>query len=489
MYSKATFCPPLDASLVSAIWNDSQNYDAAFSILSSLAAEADKQKPAAPVKEEQAVPSLASLDIQDDDQELKETITFLHQLFPGYSAGHLKRMLLRNNQDVEKTTNDILNQGHHDDDIQEHKKRKKPTTVWNSGQLPSSKRQPSADQDNDDAADADDLATVPFNVWTQYDPVIAKLKPSFPHVPEHTLAACVQKSRGNIIASVSSIMEKVPEARPEHELTWSTVKDLTPLKRELQAIMMDRTEEQVHRVAVGTLIQCQDNNKTIEQMTSIGVEFFLKFNADQVALEARLKQMARESEELRKKAKQQMIPVLPDYLLINNQGKYVEDDPDECRDVAIQLILERNELFRKAAESYRRAKNKGPGSGGVAFYYSDNARQIDVQARDWNLRAARALVRRQRLKRNDDHLLDLHGLTVSEAHVLIQEGVTQWWSRSQMQAARRIIQPLHIITGKGSHSEYGEAKLFPSAIKYLKTHGWVYDIPHAGSILVKGVKN
>jgi hypothetical protein len=54
---------------------------------------------------------------------------------------------------------------------------------------------------------------------------------------------------------------------------------------------------------------------------------------------------------------------------------------------------------------------------------------------------------------------------------------------------RRLIQPLHIITGKGSHSEYGEAKLFPSATKYLKTHGWLYDIPHAGSILVKGVKN
>lgn len=337
------------------------------------------------------------MNIRDDDddnsQELTEAIAFLRQLFPGHSPGHLKRILLRNNQDIEKSTDDILNE-RQQDSIQEQKKRKKTTTVWNSGHLPTSKRPVAADQDDD--ADNDDLATVPFNVWTQYNPVIAKLKPSFPQVPENTLAACVQKSRGNVIASVSSVMEKVPSSRPEHELTWSVVKDFAPLKRELKAIMMDRTEQQVHRVAIGTLIQCQGQDKTIEQMTQIGVEFFLKFNVDQLALEARLKQMAKESDELRKKAKQQMIPVLPDYLLINNQGKYAEDDPDECRDIAIQLILERNELFRKAAESYRRAKNKGPGAGGVAFFYSDNARQIDVQARDWNLRAARALVRRQR---------------------------------------------------------------------------------------------
>ncbi|KAG2189609.1 hypothetical protein INT46_002518, partial [Mucor plumbeus] len=39
---QATFCPPLDPSLIQAIWNDSFNYDSSFEILSSLAKEADQ---------------------------------------------------------------------------------------------------------------------------------------------------------------------------------------------------------------------------------------------------------------------------------------------------------------------------------------------------------------------------------------------------------------------------------------------------------------
>lgn len=44
-----------------------------------------------------------------------------------------------------------------------------------------------------------------------------------------------------------------------------------------------------------------------------------------------------------------------------------------------------------------------------------------------------------RLQQNDDHLLDLHGLTVAEAQVLIKEGVNQWWSRSITQSGNPIL--------------------------------------------------
>jgi DNA-nicking Smr family endonuclease len=41
-----------------------------------------------------------------------------------------------------------------------------------------------------------------------------------------------------------------------------------------------------------------------------------------------------------------------------------------------------------------------------------------------------------RIKHNDDHLLDFHGLTVAEARVMLVEGITQWWSRSEMQSSK-----------------------------------------------------
>jgi hypothetical protein len=231
-------------------------------------------------------------------------------------------------------------------------------------------------------------------------------------------------------------MEKHPDEKPEHELTWAIVKDLTNVKQELEAIMVDRTIDDILRVSLGVIIQCQGQNKTIDQMTQLGIEHFLSFDVNQLALEARLKKMAKESDMIRAAAKKKNMPVIPEYLLVNNQQTYVDDDPEECRDIAMQLIMERNELFRKAAAAYRQAKNKGPGESGIAFFYSDNARQIDSKAKDWNMRAARATIRGHRIKQNDDHLLDLHGLTVAEAQVLVKEGVTQWYSRSQMQSCK-----------------------------------------------------
>ncbi|CAO3654446.1 unnamed protein product [Mucor fragilis] len=269
-----------------------------------------------------------------------------------------------------------------------------------------------------------------------YDVTVNELCHYFPKIPKYAIAASVQHCRGNVIASVKALMEKHPDEKPEHELTWASVKDLNHVKEELEAIMVDRTPQDVARIALGVIISCKDQNKTLDQMVQIGIEHFLSFDVNQLALEARLQKMAKESDMIRAKQKQREIPVIPEYLLMNNQTDYVEDDPEECRDIAMQLIMERNELFRKAAAAYRQAKNKGPGEGGIAFFYSDNARQIDSRAKDWNMRAARATVRGHRLRQNDDHLLDLHGLTIAEAQVLVREGLNQWYSRSQMQSCK-----------------------------------------------------
>lgn len=367
-----------------------------------------------------------------------ENINFLYTCFPKYPIQDLIDALKAQYNDVEKATDLLLNrefvqgvereggiskrekeQGEGDFITVQNKKKnkahkkknnnsnKKKGTVWTSGQLPENsttqghttmtdiKRPRQLGEEYDDDP-YDELATVPFNVWHQYDKKIENLQFFFTRVPQITIANCVQHCRGNMIASVKMIMEKHPEEKPEHELPWALVKDLSNVKQELEAIMVDRTANDIYRVSVGVIIQFEHDNKSVDQLVQAGIEHFLSFDVTQLELEARLKKMVKESEIIRAKKKKSEMPVIPEYLLMNNQTTYQEDDPEECRNIAMELIMERNELFRKAAAAYRSAKNKGPGESGIAFYYSDNARQIDSRAKDWNMRAARATVRAHR---------------------------------------------------------------------------------------------
>ncbi|KAI7888767.1 uncharacterized protein EV154DRAFT_516754 [Mucor mucedo] len=511
---QATFCPPLDPSLIQAIWNDSYNYDASFEILSSLAKDADQT-----LDQQDMMQAMEQLELDESTTTTTttegedENVNFLLNCFPTLPLDELVDALKSQDNDVEKATDLLLSREFlqeaeraggavldksqnenmyytRKDDVSNKKKpknnKKKKGTVWTSGQLPNTQASAPRIVDDDPYAE---LATVPFNCWHQYDAIVNSIQWYFPNVPKITVATCVQHCRGNIIASVKMIMEKHPEEKPEHELSWSSLKELTSVKEELEAIMVDRTPDDVYRVSVGVIIKFEGKNVSTEHMVQDGIEHFLTFDVNQMELEARLKKMAKESETIRRTKQKNGMPVIPDYLLINNQQDYQDDDPEECRDIAMQLIMERNELFRKAASAYRQSKNKGPGEGGIAFYYSDTARQIDSRAKDWNMRAARATVRGHRIRQNDDHLLDLHGLTVAEAQVLVKEGVTQWWSRSQMQSARRQFQPLKIVTGVGKHSHGGESKLLPATTKWLRKEGWLFEMTNPGCIYVKGVVN
>ncbi|CAO3587031.1 unnamed protein product [Absidia cylindrospora] len=342
-------------------------------------------------------------------------------------------------------------------------------------------------------ADDDDglLTTLPFNYWHQYDDVIGQIHQVFPTVPRTLVHGCVQRCKGNIIAAVVMLMTKSASST-QPVLYWELATNLDQVEQGMAAVLVDRSVDQLRRIAVGVVIQCQ-NDHDVTQMIQQGIDFSLTFEKQQQQLEKRMASMSlytpgggggapltRSTSDL---------PVIPEYLLINNQHSYTEDDPELCRMMAMDLIFDRNALFQKAAAAYRSSKNKKTGEQGVAFFYSDEARQLDTKAREWNMRAARAYVRDKRLTTNDDHLLDLHGLTVSEAQTLVKEGLTQWWSRSQIQMARRKIQPLRIITGTGTHSERGQARLLPSIQKLLRNEGWLFDVTHPGCFVVKGVRS
>ncbi|KFH64077.1 hypothetical protein MVEG_09902 [Podila verticillata NRRL 6337] len=163
-----------------------------------------------------------------------------------------------------------------------------------------------------------------------------------------------------------------------------------------------------------------------------------------------------------------------------------EDDPVWCRQRAHETLDQRNELFRKAARAYKEAKNKGVGMGGIAAFYADEGKKLDVQGKQWHMRAARAVVQQHRLESNDPYLVDLHGLTIAEAQTVVKEAVTQWFSRATMQANRIAAKPLKIICGVGSHSKDRIARLYPTILNLLMKDGWRVEADQ-GVILVKGV--
>ncbi|KAF9100280.1 hypothetical protein BGX23_000043 [Mortierella sp. AD031] len=163
-----------------------------------------------------------------------------------------------------------------------------------------------------------------------------------------------------------------------------------------------------------------------------------------------------------------------------------DDDPVWCRQQAHEMLEQRNELFRKAAKSYQLSKGKGVGMGGIAAYYADEGKKLDAQGKQWHMRAARAVVQQHRLVNNDQNLVDLHGLTISEAQTVVREAVTQWFSRATMQASRITVKPLKIICGVGSHSKDRIARLYPTILSLLQKDGWKIEAEN-GVILVKGV--
>ncbi|KAI8876113.1 hypothetical protein K501DRAFT_232561 [Backusella circina FSU 941] len=502
---QAEFCPPLDSSLVEAIWNDTFDYTISHDILTTLAEQAEYTLDEQDHYFENASSSgcdesttattlsatLSAIQLEPNTEE--ENIQFLLTCFPTLDLDELKQALNEHDNDVERATDHLLFREFMQDDEDEcmdisklkHKQDQDSQAFFTNMEQEKKSKHNKKHKNKQKilpstTAEGDDEKRLSLSV--------EKLRRYFPKISTTTIQHIVKQYNGAILPSVKCIMEKEPDAEPESQIRdWDSLKAVVQVKAALETVMVEQTEDTIYRVAVATVIQ--EEQKSVEHMIQIAIDYFLsssnsKEMPDWTVVPQKPKIVLKQQQQQPKNKKE--LPVIPDYLLLNNQHEYTEDDPFYCRERANDLILERNELYRKAAASFRRSKNKGPGETGVAYFYSDSARKLDEQAKGWNMRAAKATVRQQRIKHNDDHLLDFHGLTVAEARVLLVEGITQWWSRSEMQSSRQSIQPLIIVTGAGNHSQ-GQSKLLPMTLKYLKSQGWIYMMPNQGRIIVKGL--
>ena len=169
---------------------------------------------------------------------------------------------------------------------------------------------------------------------------------------------------------------------------------------------------------------------------------------------------------------------------------------EECRELASEYRMRRNEALQKAAQSVR--QSRGSGIGGAAMVYAEDARKYDIEARRWQLRASCALVEQRRLaadvntatrgtiKEGGSDRIDLHGLTVHEALMAVSHNIARWQSTPLGEAKVRA--PLEIVTGRGMHSRHNVSVLRPAIVRYLTQRGFKVDATSdAGVLYVKAL--
>ena len=169
-------------------------------------------------------------------------------------------------------------------------------------------------------------------------------------------------------------------------------------------------------------------------------------------------------------------------------GPRIVDDGEGTYEEIMELrkwyLEKRNERFTAASQAYKRSKSDAQLSG-VAAYYASEGRDYDIKYRHYSAIAASRLVQENSRKNS----LDLHGVGVRDALRIVEEGVTDWWSRVEVLRDRgeiRAVEGFVIITGRGDRHKSG-GKLGPEVSGWLKRNGWGFN-DEDGRIVVWGLR-
>ncbi|NXA06927.1 N4BP2 protein, partial [Sapayoa aenigma] len=136
---------------------------------------------------------------------------------------------------------------------------------------------------------------------------------------------------------------------------------------------------------------------------------------------------------------------------------------DDLRAEAFCHQQKRQECLKKAGEAYRM------GMKPVAAFYAHQGRLHEQKMKEANHAAAVQIFERVNTSLLPMNVLDLHGLHVDEAVNQLSR-VLQEKSEEYQQAGGKPY--LSVITGRGSHSQGGVARIRPAAIRYLTTHNY-----------------
>lgn len=147
-----------------------------------------------------------------------------------------------------------------------------------------------------------------------------------------------------------------------------------------------------------------------------------------------------------------------------------EAEYDRLRGLARSEQNRRHELIRESREAYQN------GDGARAKELSNEAKRHEANADNYNKQAAEYIFRVNNANQEED-TIDLHGLFVEEAEEILG---------TRIEAARRQhAKGLHVIVGKGIHSENHVQKIKPAVEKFCRDNNLVYSIENnAGRIYI-----
>ena len=122
---------------------------------------------------------------------------------------------------------------------------------------------------------------------------------------------------------------------------------------------------------------------------------------------------------------------------------------------------------------------------GAAAHYATLGRDYDAKFRHYSQISVNRLVQEQSTRNS----LDLHGITVRDALRIVEEGVTNWWTRVEVLRDRgetKAMESFVIITGRGDRHKTG-SKLGPAVSGWLRKNGWGFQ-EEDGRIVVWGLR-
>ncbi|KAI8054254.1 hypothetical protein BDF22DRAFT_678057 [Syncephalis plumigaleata] len=168
------------------------------------------------------------------------------------------------------------------------------------------------------------------------------------------------------------------------------------------------------------------------------------------------------------------------------------DDPDVCAQYALSFYEKRNEAFKRAAQAFRARNRNGAFGAALASFYASEGRDYNESMRRWNTRAAIGVLRSFQKQWIKDYVVDLHYMTVDQALEVALLAVQDWSvieKKVMVSTGKSTPRPLRIVTGAGSHSHDGRAKLFPRVQRALREAGWQVTAVDKGSFMVTSIQS
>lgn len=248
-------------------------------------------------------------------------------------------------------------------------------------------------------------------MWAQTDSTILYLS-SLLSVPAGTISSLFYQNGNSLPIAISKLLDKA-------ESNLSTMEDASAKLENLKDLFPDRSPSTLTRCLCAT---SGDMTKAVELVQTLQ-EIYAREGtplAHEMLLSAPNRSVASAAVVHKASATPTPRQKTPSPAVDRPPTAY------ECASLAWMLRNKRDDAYRSAARTWQ--SRNALGSSGAAGYWADHGRQLDRQAREWELRAARSMVEDRRKQARSMASIDLHGLTVSQALTITQESLVHWWN-------------------------------------------------------------